>query len=64
MASSPLVLHFGRYRDLASPLAELVRREREARLRDGGPAHLLANPVEVIVASRASAHALAAADRE
>ncbi len=58
--ASPLVLHFGRFRDLIPPLAALVRAERETRLRDGGPAALLRDPVEVIVASRAAAQALAA----
>jgi RecB family exonuclease len=60
MASAPFVLHFGRYRDLTFPLAALVREECDARLRRDGPAELLRNPVEIIVASRASAQALAA----
>src|SRR5688500_17055095 len=58
MSSRPLELHFGRFRDLAGPLAEQIAATVRERGGAGGLAALVREPVEVVVPSRAVADAL------
>ncbi|MGH9456825.1 MAG: PD-(D/E)XK nuclease family protein [Thermoanaerobaculia bacterium] len=61
MSSPVLELRFGRYRDLVGPVARRIHDARAKRITAGGMAALLREPVEVVVASRAAAEAIAAA---